>query len=118
MQLPSLRTLLGSIGLFVVVATCLFGPVGYFLLEFGNLNNNYTFRANLSAARVSQFAYLHPAGWQFQEPRLAELIETRGLQDPQVQRRIIGANDQTLVKLGTAVDAPVLTRAAAILVAG
>ena len=118
MRLPSLRNLISVIGLCVVGSTCVVGPLVYFLIAFGNIDREFTFRATVSAERVAKYAYLHPKTWEYQTPRLAELIESDGFQIADAIQRVVSADGATLVEVGSDVAAPTLVRTAAIERAG
>jgi diguanylate cyclase (GGDEF)-like protein len=94
------------------------GPVGYYLVAFSNIDAEFSFRARTIAERAAKYIYLHQVAWRFQAPRLAELIEESGYAVPHAQQRILTAGDEVVIELGPSPSAPVLTRTAAIEVAG
>ncbi|MGZ8920792.1 MAG: ComEC/Rec2 family competence protein, partial [Limisphaerales bacterium] len=50
-------------------------PFGYFYVNYTNTSHELTYKSHLGAARVARYVYLHRDLWQYQAPRIAELIE-------------------------------------------
>jgi diguanylate cyclase (GGDEF)-like protein len=108
----------GGIGIIVVIATCLAGPVGYYFVAFGNLDSEFKFRVRLSAERAAKYIYLHPVAWNFQAPRFAELIESGSVSISHARQRILTSAGELVVEVGAAPAAPAYAWRAGIEVAG
>jgi diguanylate cyclase (GGDEF)-like protein len=118
MKIPSLRTLIGSIGFVVVAATCLIGPIGYSVTAYNSLESALRYRARIAAERTANFIDLHPVEWKIQNPRIVELIEGVAHDMADARLRVVTADKEVVADVGPPASAPVLSRMAPIDVAG
>src|SRR5665647_341281 len=75
MQVVPLRKLVSAIGLTVAITVSVATPTVYFIHDYVNASAKMTFKARLNAARVAQYIYTHGGLWQYQQLRLADLIQ-------------------------------------------
>src|SRR5665647_1978520 len=75
MPIIPLRKLVSAIGLSVAITFAVATPSMYFIHDYINVSAKMTFKARLNAARVAQYIYTHDGMWQYQQLRLAELIQ-------------------------------------------
>ncbi len=118
MSSVSLRNLVSGIGLFVAVLTALVIPAGYFLAEYFNKASITQYKADLGAVPLAQYIYAHNDLWQYQQLRLAELLEVLDRTGEPIRKRIIDSSGKMVLTGGTDVAAPVMTRSAPIVVSG
>jgi len=118
MRAIPLRRLVGAIGLFVAITTAVSVPAGYFFVGHANLSNKLQFRAELSAARVSKYVFLHRTMWQFHAVRLVELIELSEKDSEEFNQRIFDTGGNVVAEQGVALRAPSMIRSFPIAVAG
>jgi hypothetical protein len=118
MSTVSLRNLVSGIGLFVAAFTALVIPTGYFLTNYFNKAAVTQYKADLGAIPLAQFIYGHHALWQYQELRLAELLEVIDRTGEPIHKRIIDSHGTTVLDDGSDLAAPTLVRSAPIVVSG
>jgi diguanylate cyclase (GGDEF)-like protein len=118
MRAAPLRRLVGAIGLLVAVTTAVSVPAGYLLVGYTNLSTQLEFRAELAAARVSKYVFLHRTMWQFHAVRLVELIEFSEADSEVFNQRIIDSGGHVVAEQGAAVSAPSIVRKFPVVVAG
>src|ERR1700690_2857048 len=75
MPIIPLRKLVSAIGLTVAITVAVATPSMYFIHDYMDVTAQMTFKARLNAARVAQYIYTHVDMWQYQQLRLAELIQ-------------------------------------------
>jgi diguanylate cyclase (GGDEF)-like protein len=110
MRATPLRRLVGAIGLFVAITTAVSVPAGYVLVGYTNLSTELSFRAELAAARVSKYVFLHRAMWQFHSVRLVELIEFSEADSAKYKQRIVDTGNEVVAEQGAELSGPLLTR--------
>lgn len=113
-----LRTLVATIGMVVTLTIFVAIPCGYFFVEYRNLAHEMEYKSKLTAARVAKYVYMHQSLWQYQAPRIAELIE---LDEAAARNFSLNVRDDTgavIADAGSALAAPVMTRANPIVVSG
>ncbi len=118
MRAVPLRRLVGAIGLFVAVTTAVSVPAGYLLVGYTNVSNELQFRAELAAARVAKYVFLHRTMWQFHAVRLVELIEFSEADSEEFNQRIVDSGGNVVAEQGAAVSAPSIMRKFPVVVAG
>src|SRR5262245_13684059 len=118
MKRISLRTLVNVIGLFVAIVTAVSIPAGYLFVEYSAAANNLELKAYLKANRLAKYIYTHGELWQYQSQRLAELIEVPEANTRGDQQRVLSVTSKPVLEVGPALDAPVITQAAPIIVSG
>ena len=112
MNWVSLRNLVSGIGLFVAIFTALLIPTGYFLAEYFNKASVTQYKADLGAVPVAQYVYTHNVLWQYQQLRLAELLEVLDRTGEAIRKRIVDSSGKTVLDGGADVAAPVIMRSA------
>jgi diguanylate cyclase (GGDEF)-like protein/PAS domain S-box-containing protein len=118
MSSASLRNLVSGIGIFVAAFTALVIPTGYFLTNYFNKAAVTQYKADLGAIPLAQFIYSHNVLWQYQEPRLAELLEVIDRTGEAIHKRIVDSHGTTVLDKGIDLAAPTLVRSAPIVVHG
>ena len=113
-----LRTLVGSIGLIVTLATFVAVPCGYFLVQYSNLSNELTFKSEVVAARVAKYVYLHQTLWQYQAPRIAEQIELTEADGENYALSVHDTSGAVVASAGPTLPAPLLVRIHPLVVSG
>jgi len=105
MRPPHIRHLVSAIGLFVAAAVALVVPAGYFAIGFSSAAEMLEFKARLSAGRAARYIFAHERMWQYQQLRLAELIEFP--EDGRaVRQRIVDLNGKVVVQEAGALATP------------
>jgi diguanylate cyclase (GGDEF)-like protein/PAS domain S-box-containing protein len=108
-----------GIGLSISVFTALVIPTGYFLTNYYNKAAVAQYKADLGAIPLAKFIYSHDALWQYQELRLAELLEAIDRSGEAIHTRIVDARGTTVFDEGSSeLVAPTLMRSAPIVVSG
>ena len=115
---PSLRNLVNAVAIIIGASTCVLGPLAYFAIGYSHNAHELEYRATIGAERLAKFIYMHPTGWHFQVPRLAELIEDEGFRFPSAVRRIVAADDVQVIAIGSPLAEPILARSSPITVGG
>jgi PAS domain S-box-containing protein len=118
----SFRSKLGSIvgwlglcmGLTVAVAV----PAGYLLVAYKQLDHQLSLLADLKAARLAKYIYIHRQLWQNQTLRLTELTEIPEAKERDAQQRIFDATGVQVLETGQAPAFPVMRRSKPVVVAG
>ena len=118
MAAVTLRTLVSTIGLVVALLTATLIPGGYLYDVYSDTSDTLNFKARLVASRVAQFIYTHDTLWEYQQPRLADQVALTGVEDGQLQIRLFAAGDKPVLEEGSPPPDPVVSRRAAIVVAG
>lgn len=113
-----LRSLVTWLGLSVALAVALVIPAGYFVIVYSQLNRELSFAAHLKANRLSQFIYANRELWQYQTPRLGQLIEVPEADESAMRQRIFAADGKAVFEAGTAPAPPVTTFSVPLVVAG
>ncbi|HCL64933.1 MAG TPA: hypothetical protein DIC56_08875 [Rhizobium sp.] len=118
MTSPSLRTLVSAIGLTIALATAILAPLTFLLDAYSDTTRTLQFKAGLGSNRVAQYIYSHNSLWQYQQLRLAELIELPFADEEPIQQRILTADQQLVLEVGASPRAPIITRRVPIAVSG
>ena len=113
-----LRRLVSVIGLTVAIVTAVATPCVYFIHDYANISAKLTFKAQLNAARVAQYIYTHNAMWQYQQLRLAELIQLPEIGQQPIHQKIYDKANRLVLEEGTPVNAPTMVRSTPIIVSG
>ncbi|MDO8877186.1 MAG: EAL domain-containing protein, partial [Pseudolabrys sp.] len=111
-------TLVGTIGMAVTLTIFIAIPCGYFFVEYRNLAHEMDYKSKLAAARVAKYVYMHQSLWQYQGPRLAELIELGTADGKNFSLNVRDDTGAVIAGAGPALDEPVMTRANPIVVSG
>ena len=119
-QLPnfSLRTIIGAIGLAIAVALFLSVPAGFFAVGYTNLSHELDFKSRLTADRLAKYVYRYRKLWQYQAPRLAELVETDPQDSANFAQEVRDMSEKLVIRIGPDLEAPRLIRSHPIVVAG
>ena len=118
MQGLALRKLVSTIGLTVAVTVAVATPAIYFIHDYMDVSEQITFKAKLNAARVAQYIYTHGGMWQYQQLRLAELIQLPETGAQPTRQKIYDQANRLVLEEGASLAAPVETRSTPIVVAG
>jgi diguanylate cyclase (GGDEF)-like protein len=92
MRLPPIRNLISGLGLVIALVVATIVPAGYFAKGAHDFSNELAFKARLSASRAAKYIFAHERMWQYQQLRLAELIEYPAGNDEPVRQRITDLN--------------------------
>ncbi len=71
----SLKKIVSAMALAIAAIVAIAAPAGYFAINYSNESEVLAFKARLNAGRVAQYVYTHDDLWQYQQLRLAELIQ-------------------------------------------
>jgi diguanylate cyclase (GGDEF)-like protein/PAS domain S-box-containing protein len=118
MQGTPLRKLVSAIGLTVAITVAVATPSVYFIHDYINVTAQMTFKARLNAARVAQYIYTHDGMWQYQQLRLAELIQLPETGAQPIRQKIYDRANRLVLEEGAPLGAPVMTRSTPIVIAG
>jgi diguanylate cyclase (GGDEF)-like protein len=113
-----LRKLVNVIGIVVAVTTAVAAPCGLFVIGYANVSARADFKGQLNAARVAQYIYTHNDMWQYQQLRLAELIQLPDSVEQPINQKIYDQNNRLVLEEDAALPGPVLQRVAPIVVGG
>ena len=83
-------------------------PAGFLLVASSQLNTKLSFLAELKAARLAKYIYLHQDLWQYQTLRLAEITEVPEARTVIAQQRIFDAKGQLVLETGDLPALPVV----------
>ena len=114
----SLRALVGHIGLSIAIFTAVVIPIGYFVVGFANKASVLDFQAELAAARVARYIYSHNTLWQYQQVRIAEVIDEIEMRSVPTRKRIVDQSGMPVINETLALAQPTIVRTAPIRVAG
>jgi len=118
MPIIPLRKLVSAIGLTVAITFAVATPSMYFIHDYIDATAQMTFKARLNTARVAQYIYTHDGMWQYQQLRLAELIQLPDTGAQPIRQKIYGLANRLVLEEGAPLDAPVAARSSPIVVAG
>jgi diguanylate cyclase (GGDEF)-like protein len=118
MPIIPFRKLVSAIGLTVAITFAVATPSMYFIHDYIDATAQMTFKARLNAARVAQYIYTHDGMWQYQQLRLAELIQLPDTGAQPIRQKIYGLANRLVLEEGAPLDAPVAARSSSIVVAG
>ena len=93
-------------------------PAGYFVVGYVSMSHELNFKSRLTAERMAKYVYRYRQLWQYQAPRLAELIETDPQDDKNFAQEVRDTSDKLVIRVGPDVKAPRLIRSHPIVVAG
>ena len=113
-----LRKLVSAIGLAVAITSLSRRPASISSTTTSTSQRQLTFKARLNAARVAQYIYTHGGMWQYQQLRLAELIQLPETGEQPIRQKIYDQANRLVLEEGAPLDAPVVTRSIPIVVAG
>ena len=113
-----LRKLVSAIGLAVAITVAVATPSMYFIHDYVDATAQMMFKARLNAARVAQYIYTHDGTWQYQQLRLAELIQLPETGEEPIRQKIYDRNNRLVLEEGGTLQAPTVSRGTPIVVAG
>jgi diguanylate cyclase (GGDEF)-like protein len=113
-----LRKLVSAIGLTVAITTAVSVPTVYFIHDYIDVSAQMAFKANLNAARVAQYIYTHGGMWQYQQLRLAELIQLPESGAQPIRQKIYDQANRLVLEESVTLASPVVSRSVPIVVAG
>ena len=107
MRPPHIRNLVGGIGLLVALVVAVAAPVGYYAVGSSDAAGALAFKARLSAGRAAKFISAYDRMWQYQQVRLAELIEFPEESGGRVRQRITDLRGKVVLQEAGDLAAPV-----------
>src|ERR1035437_8640563 len=110
MPIIPLRKLVSAIGLTVAITFAVATPSMYFIHDYIDATAQMTFKARLNTARVAQYIYTHDGMWQYQQLRLAELIQLPDTGAQPIRQKSYGLANRLVLEEGAPLDAPVAAR--------
>ena len=113
-----LRTLVGTIGMVVTLTFFVAIPCGYFYVAYTDLSHEVDYKSKLAAARVAKYVYMHQSLWQYQAPRIAELIELDAADGKNFSLSVRDDTGAVVAGAGPALAEPVMIRGNPIVVSG
>jgi diguanylate cyclase (GGDEF)-like protein len=113
-----LRKLVSAIGLVVAFTVAVAAPSAYFIHDYINAAEKLEFKARLNAARVAQYIYTHGGMWQYQQLRLAELIQLPDAGDGPIRQKLYDQAGRPVLDDATPLPAPTIARSTPIIVGG
>ena len=90
-------------------------PLTYAVVAYNAELSRITYRNDLAARRVSEYAYIYSDTWVFQAHRIAEMI---AFYSDGERRRVTDASGDAVVDLGTPVDDPKIEVSSPVVVQG
>ena len=118
MPATPLRGLVNAIALGVAVVIAVGVPLGHLYVGYSNVAETLAFKSRLSAARVAQYIYTHNSLWQYQQLRLAEMIQLPEAGEQPISQKIYDSDGRIVVDENPGLGAPVVERSSPIIVAG
>ena len=113
-----IQNVVGWLGLILGLAVAVALPAGYMLVAFSQLNHQLLLLAELKAARLAKYIYVHQELWQYQTLRLAELTEVPEAKEITGQQRIFDSSGKLVLETGEAPAFPVARQREPVVVAG
>jgi diguanylate cyclase (GGDEF)-like protein len=118
MQAAALKKFVNGFALFVAIVIAIVVPVGNFIDNRSDAIAMLEFKGRLNAARIAQYIYTHETLWQYQQLRLAELIQLPDTGDPPINQRIYDESGSLVYTQGVTLAPPVMARRTPIVVSG
>lgn len=118
MPASRLKRLVNRAALAVATVIAVGIPCGTLYIDYSNTTETLAFKSRLNAARVAQYIYTHDTMWQYQNVRLAELIQLPESGEREIGQSIYDKNGSLVVQMGPALRAPVVKRSSPIVVSG
>ncbi|MEA2805624.1 MAG: hypothetical protein QOE49_5719 [Rhodospirillaceae bacterium] len=113
-----LAALVSWLGLAVALTVSIIVPAGYFLETYSEVRHELAFSARLKANRLVKYIYTHQELWQYQNVRLAELIEVPETNETGNRQRVFDSTGKLVLETGAAPAFPLITSSAPLIVAG
>jgi len=113
-----LRELVNRAAITIATVIALAVPVGNFYVDYSNIAETLAFKGRLNAARVGQYIYTHDSLWQYQQLRLAELIQLPEAGEQPIRQEIYDKDGSLVLEEGAALHAPLIEQRSPIVVAG
>jgi diguanylate cyclase (GGDEF)-like protein len=113
----TLHTIVGSISVAVAATIFVAAPAGYFLVGYSNSSHELNFKSDLTAGRLAKYIYRYRTLWQYQAPRLAELIDMGPQGSVNYAQEVYDTAGKLVVRSGPRLEGPLLVRSAPIVVA-
>ena len=118
MQAAALKKFVNGFALFVAIFIAIVVPGGNFIENRSDAISMLEFKGRLNAARIAQYIYTHETLWQYQQLRLAELIQLPNTGDPPINQRIYDESGSLVYTQGVALPSPIIARRTPIVVSG
>jgi PAS domain S-box-containing protein len=113
-----LRRVITWLGAAIGLTIAIVGPFGYLVVAYSKLNHAQSMLTDLKAARLAKYIYVHRELWQYNQLRLAELIEVPEAKEDSAWQRIFDSTGQLVLEEGEAPAFPVRHWSAPVVVAG
>ncbi|MBI1203556.1 MAG: EAL domain-containing protein [Rhodopseudomonas sp.] len=111
-----LKKMVGTIALSIAAFVAIAAPASYFTVNYLHQSEVMAFKARLTAARVAQYIYAHDELWQYQQLRLAELIQLPERGEEPLRHIIYDLSERPVLDEDPALAGPVMERRAPILI--
>ncbi len=118
MPVLPLRKTVNAIALAVATVIAVGIPCGGFYIDYSNTAETLAFKGRLNAARIAQYIYTHDSLWQYQQLRLAEVIQLPEAGEQPIAQKIFDQDGALVLSEGPPLAAPVIVRRAPIVVSG
>jgi methyl-accepting chemotaxis protein len=109
-----IRTAALGIGLIVSVAP----PIGYAAMKYNDDVRLLLTIGNFSAGRIAKYIYVNNKLWQYQQVRIAELVELHSDDSAKYSQRLIDAKGKTVFDEEKTISWPTLVRRLPVIVNG
>ena len=107
-----LKMLLSWLAGIVALITTLAIPLGYYQTVYEHEVSRVQYVAELGADHVSEFVYINPSTWRFQDPRLTEILSKIARRGKSVRQRLLDLDGREILSVGSEVIAPAVSRTA------
>ena len=118
MPVLPLRGLVNALALAVALLIAIGVPAGYFFIEYSNKMAMLGFKARLNAGRVAQYIYTHDNLWQYQQLRLAELMQLPEAGEEPITQTVFDHAGSLVTREGPTLPQPIIERGSPIVVSG
>ncbi len=113
-----LRTTVSSIGVAIAIIIFVAAPAGYFVVRYASDVNELDFKSRLTAGNLAKYIYRYRELWQYQAPRLAELMDFGPQDYINFTQEVYDRTGKFVVRSGSQLMGPLLVRSADIVVTG
>lgn len=113
-----LRSLVNRAALAIAIVIAVAIPCGTFYVEYSNTVETLAFKSRLISARVAQYIYTHDTMWQYQNVRLAELIQLPERGERAIGQSVYDKDGRLVARIGPELRVPVIARRSPIVVMG
>jgi diguanylate cyclase (GGDEF)-like protein len=115
-SVASLRSLVSRAGLVISLLIALVFPLLFAVHSYLHHAEVLSFKARLNGDRVAKYIYSHERLWEYQHVRLSDIIQLPDDGGEPIRQRIRNREGKILVEQGAALNGPLLSRNAPLLV--